>query len=79
MSELDKLLAEEEKIYRHEEFILRQFAIHIRGLREEHIEPIIELHLKDCSDYYLMHGTIEGPNTPWIIVNRRIYNGQKED
>lgn len=79
MSALDKLLAAEEDVYRREELILRQFAVHIRGLRGEHIEPIIALHLKDCSDYYLAHGTIDGPSTPWMTGNRRILYGKKED
>ena len=72
MTKLEDLLAAEEEIYRREERILRQFAVHIRGLRDEHIEPIVQLHLKDCADYFLKHGTTDGPCSPWILSNRRM-------
>jgi len=79
MPTLDELLVAEEDIFRREELILRQFASHVRGVRNEHIEPLVSLHLKDCSDYFSMYGTIDGSFTPWMIGNRRADSGEKED
>ena len=72
MSKLDDLLALEEEVCRREERVLRQFAAHIRGLRDEHVEPIIQMHLKNCSEYFAEHGTIDGPCSPWKIGNGRM-------
>lgn len=79
MSKIADLLAAEEDAFRREELILRQFAFHVRGVRNEHLDPLVTLHLKDCSDYFSMYGTIDGPLTPWMIGNRRMDNGQKKE
>lgn len=72
MPMLSDLLAAEEEAFRREELILRQFASHVRGVRDEHIDPLVSLHLKDCSDYFSTYGTTDGPFTPWMIGDRRI-------
>lgn len=77
MSKLDELLAIEEDFFRQEERILRHFAIHVRGLRDEHIEPLLAMHLNNCSEYYLEHGTIDGTNSPWMTRNWRTNYGEK--
>lgn len=79
MPTIDELLAAEEDSFRREELILRQFASHVRGVRNEHIEPLVSMHLKDCSDYFSMYGTIDGPQTPWMIGNRGIVHGEEND
>lgn len=79
MPTMDELLAAEEDLFRREELILRQFASHVRGIRNEHIDPLVSLHLKDCTDYFSMYGTIDGPFTPWMLGNRGMSNGEKEN
>ena len=70
MPTLEDLLAAEEELFRREELILRQFAIHVRGLKREHIEPLVAGHLRDCAKYFATHGTIDGPRSPWKTGNR---------
>ncbi len=79
MPTLDELLSEEEDLFRKEELILRHFAFQVKGLRDEHIDPLVSLHLKDCSKYFSTYGTIDGPFSPWKLGNRGISNGKKEN
>lgn len=78
MKSLEELLSEEETAFRTMESFLRQFAVHVRGLRDEHLEPLILGHLKDCSEYFSIHGTIDGPLSPWMIGNREDFYGSKK-
>lgn len=79
MSTLDKLLVEEENLFRQEESFLRHFASHIKGIRSIQIDQLVSSHLKNCTEYFSTYGTIDGPSTPWILGNRGMFNGEETD
>lgn len=79
MTKLDDLLAKEETAWRREELFLRHFAFNVKGRDKIDVTPLVESHLKDCSGYFLKHGTIDGPRTPWMIANGRMPYGEEEE
>lgn len=79
ISTLDKLLVEEENLFRREEAFLRHFASHVKGIHSIQIDQLVSSHLKDCTEYFSTYGTIDGPFTPWMLGNRGMSNGKKEN
>lgn len=79
MNKLDELLKIEESAWRREELFLRHFAFNVRGRDKIDVTPLVDAHLKDCSEYFLEHGTIDGPRTPWMIANGRMLYGEEEN